>query len=191
MNVSAAADRPARVHLDAVDARLVGVAGCRQAVLAEERELEVVPVLREHRAVEAQPVAAPRRLPADLVVREEVRQVRRHGADAVDAARPEASDQVAYTICSSSNLYGSVELADRVLLVDALVEVLARRRAGLVDERHPARRIEAIVARTQVAAQRLAVPAAAAEAVGEAEEAFQRVLRLEVAHAAGHASARR
>ena len=63
--------RPVDVRLDAVDARLLAFVDDRQAVLAEERELEVVPVLREQRAVPAQAVARPRRLPADLVVRED------------------------------------------------------------------------------------------------------------------------
>ena len=154
-----------RVELDAVDARLGGVADRRQAVQIEKRELEVVPVLAEDRAIEAEP-AAPRGLQADLVVLQVVRLVRRERRCAVHAARPEAFRPGGVDHLLIAKAVGSVELEDRILLVDALVEILAGCRATLVHERHKAGLVEACIAR-QVRAQRLAVAAAAAEIIGD------------------------
>src|SRR5205814_3144040 len=80
---------PAALDLGAVDLGRAGVADLGEAVRAEHGELEVVPVLVEHRAVEREAMVEPQRLPAELVVRQEVGEVRRTEAAPVDAARAE------------------------------------------------------------------------------------------------------
>jgi hypothetical protein len=60
------------------------------ALAMRVRPLEVIPVLAEDRAVVAQVIVGPGSLPADLIVLQEVRLVRRQVTDAVDAAGPEA-----------------------------------------------------------------------------------------------------
>ena len=157
--------------------RLAGVLDDRQAVLAEERELEVVPLLREQRAVPAQ-VAAPGRLPADLVVVQEVRQIRRDGGEA-DSRRPAGSRATrSRTPCGrESNLYETLTLPIVVLLVHTPLQIRAGRVPVLLTNgtqldvsprASPAMKLH----------KRLAALAAAAEPVAEAEEALQRVLGL-------------
>ena len=80
---------PDDVGFEALDARLAGVADLGQAIGAEERILEVVPVVLEHRAVDAHAVVGKGGLEAHFVVGQEVRHVGRNGAAAIDAAGPE------------------------------------------------------------------------------------------------------
>ena len=77
------------VGLDAVDLRVAAVLDDREAVLAEEAELELLPDLVIDRAVPAQRPEL--RLPPGFVIGEEVRVVGRRARLAVDAARTEAA----------------------------------------------------------------------------------------------------
>ena len=66
-----------------------GVGDVGQAVVAQERELEVVPVTPEDAPLKRRRSFAQHGLPADLVVSEEVRLVGRERAAAIDAAGTE------------------------------------------------------------------------------------------------------
>src|SRR5205814_2969936 len=68
--------RPLETALQPRDARARGVLDDGDAVDTEERILEVVPVLLEDRAVPAQVMVEELRLPADLVILEEISGVR-------------------------------------------------------------------------------------------------------------------
>src|SRR5205814_1584771 len=84
--------RPLKTAFQPRDARACGVLDDGDAVETEERILEVVPVLPEERAVPAQVMVEELRLPADLVILEEIGGVRRDARlrRAVHTAWPEA-----------------------------------------------------------------------------------------------------
>ena len=72
--------RQPRVELDAADARIGAVMHLGEAVLTQERELEVLPFLLIDRAVEPQLLAEEGRLEPDLVVGEVIGRVGRDRA---------------------------------------------------------------------------------------------------------------
>ena len=117
---------PADVRLEAADARLVRVLDLGEAVLAEDRELEVLPVLLKDRAVPEQVVIEPLGLPAELVVVEIVGLVRRQRRAPVDAARTEALRPCRVDHLVRVELVREVRLAEEVVFARALVEVAAR-----------------------------------------------------------------
>ena len=79
------------VHLDAANARIRAVMDFSEAVLAEEGELELAPILLIERTVEAQLAIKQCRLPANLVIGQIICRIGRDGAAPVDAARTETA----------------------------------------------------------------------------------------------------
>ena len=159
---------PGDVAFDADHPRLAGVADDGQRVRPQERELEVLPVLVEHRAVEPQAVLQPRGLPADLVIGQVVGLIRRQVAVAVDAAGPEAGGDRAVDQLALVQAVGGVDLVGRPVGLDRLVEV------GAGPRPHRDRR------------KALGLAGLGAEIGAEAVEALERVLGIVGPHSGRH-----
>src|SRR5262249_17447252 len=82
--------RPFELSFDSLDARVAGIGDARHGIGPKESELEVLPIFPEERAVEAQTVVEPGRLPSNLIAGEKVRLVGWQIADTIHATGPEA-----------------------------------------------------------------------------------------------------
>src|SRR5439155_14325052 len=103
-----------------------------QAGGGEHRKLEVFPLLLEYRAVPAQAMLHPLRLPAEFIIGKEVRFVRRQRAATIDAAGTEAFRPGAVDHLVIGELVGQVDAAEVIVFLGGLVEVGARRALELV-----------------------------------------------------------
>ncbi len=161
---------PEHVAFKAPNARLSGIGDDRNRLWAEESELEILPVLPIQRAVEVELVVEPSRFPAQLIVGQVVRLVRRRlntvDVDAIDATRPEAIRPRRVDHVVVVDAPGRVQLVREAILRGLLVQVGA---GSVVDNGIFVKTGQH--ARTE-AAQILIV-------LAEAEKALQRVLGLE------------
>ena len=117
--------RPFGGRFRTVGRSLPGVLDNREsvAVRRQARELHLVPVLEEDRAVEPQGSIEPRRLPASFVVGQVVRIVRRISAVAIDAARPVALGVGEIRHSVGVEAVGQIDLGRVARIAGVLVEV--------------------------------------------------------------------
>ena len=155
-------DRPLHIHFDTFELRVAGVGDVGQAVFAQERELEVIPVAFEDGAVETQAIVRPLGLPADLIVGQEVRLVGRESAATVDAAGTESFGPRGIEHRVVGGVERGVEAERGVVLLHGLVEVVAGR--GFED-------LAGVEAGNFAGAELIRIGGA------KAEESLQRILR--------------
>src|ERR1700677_2271364 len=160
-NRQRARGRPVDRVLDAADSCTARVLGLHDAVQARVGELEVIPVFLEYRAVDAQGVAQPAGLPAELVILQGVGLVL--GADGVGAARAEALGDRRIDQPLIVELIGGGELRRRAAALRNLEELLAGRTVGGGQRRIGAFRLRGLKTRIALLGVLISVVAQAAE----------------------------